>query len=146
MKFVFGQVGSVARQGGGVVVHGLAHKDPAHVSPPFAFDWRMRIAFLIGVLMMNAMGGYPEDGTALKGEGCANGKQVFDPLRGLIAAMSEQAVIAHADAKAAGDPPEKSCDQASLPAEVKQSGDGADMKSGHETGRNPVYFVVRCRF
>jgi len=44
------------------------------------------------------VGGYPEDGTALKCEAAAQGDKVFDPLGNAVAAMSEEAMIGHSDA------------------------------------------------
>jgi hypothetical protein len=55
---------------------------------------------------MNAVRGYPENGSTFKRHGRAYGQEVFHPLGSFVAAMSQQAVIAHADAHAAGHPPE----------------------------------------
>ena len=128
VEFVFGEVGDVARERGGVVVHGLAHQNPAHVRPPFAVHRRMRIAFFVGMLVMDAVRGYPEDRAALERERGANGQKIFDPFRNFIAAMREQAVIAHADAEAAGNPPEKNGDEQRLPGKEKQRGDCSDVE------------------
>ena len=68
---------------------------------------RMRIAFVIGMLVVNAVRGDPEDRSALKRERAADREEVLDPLRRLVAAVRQQAVIAHADAEAAGDPPQE---------------------------------------
>ncbi len=46
VEFIFGKIRDVAGQGGGVMVHGLADQDPAHVRPPFAVNRRMRVALL----------------------------------------------------------------------------------------------------
>src|SRR5215469_11600807 len=46
MEFIFGKIGHVAGKRRRVVVHRLAHKDPSHMSPPFAIDWRVRIPLL----------------------------------------------------------------------------------------------------
>src|SRR4029077_13657488 len=105
VELVFGQIGNVTRQRSGVMMHRLAHENPSHVRPPFAFDGRMGIAILIGKLVMNAMRGHPENRSAFEGEGGANRQEIFHPLVGFVAAMREQPVIAHANAQAARNPP-----------------------------------------
>src|SRR6266853_6642876 len=84
MKLIFGQVGDIASQRGGVMVHGFAHKDPAHMSPPFTVDGRMRVAVHIRKLMMNAVRSHPENRSAFESEGGANCEEIFYPLRRLV--------------------------------------------------------------
>ena len=107
VEFIFGEVGDVTRERGGVMVHGFARQNPAHVRPPGAVHGRMRIAFLIGKLMVNAVRGHPENRAAFESERRENGQDIFQPFGNFVSAMREQAVIAHADAQAGGDPPEK---------------------------------------
>ena len=47
-----------------------AGENPAGVSPPGAVVRSVGVAFVVGVLMMDAVGGDPEDGSALKREAC----------------------------------------------------------------------------
>src|ERR1700751_2457319 len=61
MKLVFREVRDVASQCSGVMVHRLAHENPTHVRPPLAIDGRVRIAFLIEKLMMDAVRRDPEN-------------------------------------------------------------------------------------
>ena len=68
------------------------------MSPPGAVVRGVGVAFVVGVLVMNTVGGYPEDWTALKREAAAHGDEVLDPLGDPVAAMGEQAVISHTDA------------------------------------------------
>ena len=77
----------------------LAHEDPAHVRPERAFARRVRIAFLIGLLMMDAMRRDPEDRTALERERAADREKVLNELGRLVAAMRQQPVIRHPDAE-----------------------------------------------
>ena len=70
--------------------------------PPRALTRSVRIAFAIGVLVVDAVRGDPEDRSAFEREGAAPGQEVLDPLVGLIAAMCQEAVIGHADAEHAG--------------------------------------------
>src|ERR1700683_2368900 len=79
VKLVFGEIGNVTGECGCVVMHGLAHQDPAHVSPPLAIDRGMRVAFVIRILVMNAMRGHPENRSAFKGERGANCEEILDP-------------------------------------------------------------------
>ncbi len=81
----------------------LAAHDPADVRPPGAFARRVRIAFVVGMLVVDAVRRDPEDRPALERERAAPRQEVLDPLVGLVAAVRQQAVIAHADAEHAGD-------------------------------------------
>src|SRR5579863_501589 len=107
MELVFCEIGHVTRQGCGVVMHGLPGQNPAHVRPPLAVDGRMRIAFVVGILMMNAMRGYPENRSAFKSQSCARSEDIFHPLRSSVTAMGEQPMVAHTDAQASRNPPQK---------------------------------------
>jgi hypothetical protein len=60
--------------------------------------------------------------------------------------MREQAVIAHADAQAGGDPPENDGYQKCLPGKEKQSGDSGHVEYAHENRSDPVNFAVVLRF
>ena len=66
VDLVAGEVGGVAAEEGGLGVQGAAGEDPAGVGPPGAVVRGVRVAFVVGVLMVDAVGGYPEDGSALK--------------------------------------------------------------------------------
>ena len=48
----------------GVVVLGLANQQPADVSPPSPVAGRVRVAGQVGLLMVNPVGGHPENRTA----------------------------------------------------------------------------------
>ena len=95
---VLGEIGSVTAQEGSLGVQGTAGEDPASVRPPGTVVRSVGVAFVVGVLVMNTVGGYPEDGTALKREAAAHGDEVLDPLGDPVAAMGEQAMVGHADA------------------------------------------------
>jgi hypothetical protein len=68
------------------------------VSPPGAILRSVWVAFVVGVLVMNTVCGYPEDRATFKREAAAHGDEVLDPLGNFVAAMGQQAVIGHADA------------------------------------------------
>ena len=60
----------------------------------------MRIAGLIGKLMVHAVGGHPEDRSAFQRHRAERGEEIFQPERNLIGAVRVQPVVAHADARA----------------------------------------------
>src|SRR5271155_2833945 len=101
------------------MMHRLAHQNPAHVRPPLAVDWRMRIAFVIRKLMMNAVRRHPEYRPAFKRQRRAPGQKIFHPLRSLVSAMRQQPVIAHPDPEAARYPPQEYGDKKCRPGKEK---------------------------
>ncbi len=135
---VAGEVGGVAAEERGLRVQGAAGENPAGVSPPGAVVRSVRVAFVVGVLMMDAMGGYPEDGSALEGERAAHGDEVLDPLGGLVAAVREQAMIGDADADVDGEEVGDEEGGEVLPGEEEERGDGSDVEEAHEDGGDPV--------
>ena len=82
----------------------IAEEHPAHVRPEAAFTRRVRIAVLVGVLMMDAVRRDPEDRPAFERERPAQRQEVLDRFRGLEPAVGQQPVIADADAEADHDP------------------------------------------
>ncbi len=107
----------------------------------------MRVTFFVGVLMMDAMRSNPSYWPAFESERAAHRQEIFDSFGRLVPSMSEQTVVAHADAQAAGDPPQHDGSYQSLPREEKQRRDRADVKHSHEGGGqvNPLgeRFVAR---
>ena len=138
VALVAGEVRSVASQEGGFGVHGAAGDDPAGVCPPGTVVRSVGVAFVVGVLMMDAVGGDPEDGSAFKRHGAAGGDEVLDPLAGAIAAMGQQAVVAHADAHVDGEEVGDDGGGGVLPGEEEERGDGADVEQAHDDGGDPV--------
>ncbi len=135
---VAGEVRGVTAEEGGLGVEGAAGEDPAGVGPPGAVVRGVGIAFLVGVLMVDAMGGHPEDGSAFKGEAAAGGDEVLQPLGHAIAAVGEQAVIGHADADVDGEEVHDEEGGQVLPGEEEERGDGADVEEAHGDGGDPV--------
>src|SRR5256885_9152991 len=120
----------------------LAHENPSHVGPPLAVERSVRIAFFIRKLMMNAMSCNPENRSTFKCQSCANRQEIFHPLRSLVSAMSEQAMVAHADAETAGNPPQEASNEKRLPGKEEQCCNCADVKGTHKNCSDPVDFVV----
>ena len=56
----------------------LAEQNPAHVRPEAADPRRVRIAGLVGVLVVHAMGRDPENRSALERQRAADGEEVLE--------------------------------------------------------------------
>jgi len=108
------------------------------VCPPGAVVRGVGVAFLIGVLMMDAVSGYPEDGAALKREAAAHGDEILDPLGNTIAAMGQQAVVSHADADVDREEVHDEEGGQILPREEEEGSDGSDVEEAHGDGGDPV--------
>ncbi len=104
---ILGQIGCVAGHQRGLVVQGIAGENPAGVGPPSAIMRGVRVAFAVGKLVMNPVGGNPEDRSAFQGECAADGQEILQPLGRAVAAMGQQAMVAHADAHVDGEDPER---------------------------------------
>jgi len=87
---------------------------------------------------MDAVGSYPEDGTALEREAAAHRDEVLNPLGSAIAAVREEAVIRHADSHVDGEEVHDGEGGQILPGEEEERGDGTDMEEAHSDGRDPV--------
>ena len=115
-----------------------AGENPAGVGPPGAVVRSVRVAFVVGVLMMDAVGSYPEDRAAFKGEAAAGADEVLDPLGSLVAAVREQAMIGDADADVDGEEIGDEEGGEVLPGEEEERGDSSDVEEAHEDGGDPV--------
>src|SRR3954463_1915636 len=98
VELVAAEVRNITLQSVGVMVHGFAEEDPSHVRPELAVARGVRIARAIGMLMMDAVRRHPADRSTFKREARAGGEEIFEPFRALVAAMSQQAMVAHTDA------------------------------------------------
>ena len=101
------QIGSISSHQSGLVVVALSHDHPQHVRPPAAVARAVRIAGLVGKLVMDAVSANPEDRPAFERERCANRGEIFKRLRALVSAVRMQPVIAHADSPAQSHPVER---------------------------------------
>jgi len=135
---VFGEVRSVTAEEGSFRVQGASGENPAGVSPPGTVVRCVRVAFLVGVLMVDAVGGYPEDWAALEREAAAHGDEVLDPLGNFVAAMGQQAVIGHADADVDREEIHDEENGQIFPREKEEGGDGSYVEEPHGDGGDPV--------
>ncbi len=87
------QIGSELRHQLRVVVIALAEHDPAHMRPEKALARRMRVALLIGFLMVNTMHGHPENRPAFESQRTANSKEVFQPQWAFVPPVRMQTVV-----------------------------------------------------
>jgi hypothetical protein len=132
------EIGRVLRHHGGVAVMRVAKHDPSHVRPEAAVTRRMRVAVLVGVLVVHAVRRHPEDGAPLERERAAHREEVLECFRCLVAAVRMQPVIPEADTKADGHPVQDEGDEDIGPREEEERGNGAHMEQRHEDGRDPV--------
>jgi hypothetical protein len=135
---IAGKVGSIAAEQSGLGVESAAGENPAGVGPPGTVVRGVRIAFLVGVLVMDAVGGDPEDGSALKREATAGCDEVLDPLGNTVSAVREQAVVGDADADVDGEEVHDEEYGQVGPREEKESRDGAHVEKAHGDGGDPV--------
>lgn len=138
VKFVLTKVGNKTEKLARRVLYRSARHDPAHVGPESPVLRGVGIAFLVGVLVMNAMHHYPTDWPAFQSQCAADRQEVFHPLRSLIAAVRQKSVVAHPDAKTPGDPPQRKRQRESLPCKEKQRCDGTEMERNHKYGCDPI--------
>ena len=68
---------------------------------------RVRIALLVAEAMVLAVHGDPGDRRTFAGQRAQQAEQAADPAIGLKTAMGQQAMVAQANAQAAGDPGEQ---------------------------------------
>src|SRR6202795_4203171 len=98
----------------------------------------MGIAFFVRILMMHAMGGDPGNRAAFDGQRSAGSQEVLDEFRSFVTAMRKQAMVAHANAQAAGNPPHEEAKNQGLPGEKEKSPEGAEMQTNHDGGHAPI--------
>ncbi len=137
VEFVLAQIRDIGKELGRIVLQHLAGDDPADVSPEAAIAGRMRVTFLISVLVMEAMGCDPENGTTFKCESGADSEGIFHPFGSFVTPVREEPMVAHTDAEADGNPPQKNSDGKGRPTEEKQRSDSADMKDDHKEDGDP---------
>src|SRR5678816_3625202 len=80
-------------------------ENPAHMRPPLTLARSVRIfAHHLGMLVVNSVGYDPIDCSAFKREHPADGQEIFEPLRRFVAAMRQQAMVAHTHSDPTGYP------------------------------------------
>src|SRR5579859_7552389 len=144
VEFILAQIGNIGKQRGGMVVQRAPGHDPAHVRPETAVAGRMRIALHVSILVMDSVRRHPEKRAAFKRQCGADGDEIFEPLIRLKSTVREQPMIRNANAKAAGNPPQKQRDEKSLPREHEKRCDRAYVECDHEkSGELPDGFPKR---
>ena len=118
--------------------------DPSHVRPETAVSRRVRVTFLVGILVVKPVRGDPPDGPTLQSERGANREEILNQLWSLIAAVSEQAVIADPYTKAFRYPPEHKADGHRLPTEHEEGRNGAHVKKKQEQRDVPIEGLREC--
>ena len=103
------------------------------MGPEPAVARRVRITFLVRVLMVHAVGGDPEDRPALERQRAADRQEILERLRRLEAAMGVQPVIAEADAEADREPVQHQRDEDVGPGEEPERRDAPTWNSTMKT-------------
>jgi hypothetical protein len=93
---VLGEVGSIMGESVSLGIERTPCDDPAHVRPPGAFSWSVRITEAVAVLVMDAMRRHPCNRPSFQGQSAANREKVFDGFGHLVAPVHQQAMITHA--------------------------------------------------
>src|SRR5262245_3631879 len=132
MKLVFTQIGNIRQQRSGMVVQDAPGDDPAHVRPEAAVAGRMRVTFHVSILVVDAVRRDPEKRSAFQRQCGADRQKIFNPLVRLESAVREQSVITHADAQAAGNPPQQEGYEECLPGKHEERNNGAYVECSHE--------------
>ena len=98
----------------------------------------MRVAGVVRQLVVLAVGGDPENRSALERQRAADREEILERFRALEAAVRMQAVVAEADAEADRHPMQHERDDEVLPGEEPERHDGEHVERQHETTGNPV--------
>ena len=126
----------------GIAVLTVSGKDPAHMRPPCAVTGRVRVTRFVRFLVMDAVRGNPENGTALECHGSTKGEKVFKPLWHHVGAVSMQAVVAQPDAPTDGAIIHNgSRDQGSL-GDIEKGRDGPNMQGTKDDDVHPIRLRV----
>ena len=138
MEFVPVEIGGIPFQNVCFGVKSLTEEDPAGVRPPVALAGCMGITFLIAELVMYAMCSDPEDRATLERHRSEDAHDVLDPLGGVVAAVGQQAVIAHSDSHVDGENVQNCHDGQALPTKEEEGSEGTGMKNSDGDQRDPV--------
>jgi hypothetical protein len=132
VELIFAKIRNVRKQSGRVIVQGAPGDNPAHVRPQTAILRRVRIAFHISILMVDAVRCHPEKWTTFQCKRGTDGDEILKPFISLESAMREQPMISNANAQAAGDPPQKHRNEKCLPGKHEKRCNGAYVECDHE--------------
>jgi hypothetical protein len=97
------------------------------------------IAGLVGDLVMKPVCSHPEDGSAFESEGAAHHQEILKPPGALESAMGEQAMVAEADPKTAGQPVQEESGKECGPCKHEERGNRADVECDHERRGDPIH-------
>src|SRR5260370_2684164 len=107
---------------------GRSIEHPKHVAPPEALGRVVRIAFLIGMLMMFAVQRHPLHRAALHGKRAGESKEVLQKLGTLKRAVCQQPVIADANSQAAANKMQQHGHGNGSPISLPENSHHAQMK------------------
>src|SRR5688572_32238612 len=116
--------------------------------PPAAVARCMRVASAIRMSMMNAMCRDPLNRAAFERQRSTGDQEVFDWFRNPVRTVRDQAVIAHADAKHAGNPIKYDRGDKRRPTPEKESRDRGRVTNDKKNCRSPIQSLLErsCLF
>jgi len=88
--------------------------------------------------MTDAVRGNPRNGTTFHRQRSADGQEIFDTLRRFVGTMGQQAVVAHSNAEAQGNPVKRKRGEESRPTEEEKGRDCLHMKDGERGHCCPI--------
>ena len=138
VELMLGQIGRVLGHQLRIVVLGLAEEDPADMGPPGAVARGVRIARLIGFLVMDPVGGHPEDRAALQGQGSTDREKVLQQERHLVGPVRMQAMLSQADSHARCQPQQNQGGDQIVPVEQKHGRHSSHVQKSQDNHNHPV--------
>lgn len=142
VKVVLRQIRGIAFEYCNILAQSGAKKDPTRMGPPLAIARRVRIAFLVGELMMLTMDGHPQERAAFQSRDAANREEVLKPFGCRVRAMGEQSVITNPESQAPCYPIQKERDEQRMPSEEEECHDCANVKQHQDRRDLPVQSIL----
>src|SRR5580658_1322427 len=104
----------------------------------------MRISRPVGVMMMHAMGGNPDQGSAFQAQCGAYRQQMLHPPRYLVAAVGEQTMVTHADPGIDRDYVKRGGNNKRGPTKEEKRCHSSNMEENHEAEYQPIQRQPLC--
>ena len=135
---IFGQIGGKAAHQGLVMLRAEIGHEPQHVAPPAAIARRVRIALFVAMHMMFAVVRDPGQGRAFARQAADQSQQAAKRLVGLKTAVGQLAMVAHANADAAGQPDQNTQTPSAFQVNTKGAAKSAESHDGNPDRYRPV--------
>jgi hypothetical protein len=106
----------------------------------------MRVAGLVGFLVMNAVSGNPENGSAFERHGAEEAEKILHPERNRERPVRVQAMVAETDAEADRHPVKNCGYDQRAPAKHEQGGYRTRMQDNQRNRSRPVQALALISF